>query len=553
MLFFWSRGLYPPSPVVRTRAPRPSGESRATRGSCVAPRRTAKPLAALKKTQTFLPKVLDKNVKVWYNRYIKERNAGNLNNRERGFEMARIEAEFQRVNVTVGRFLSYVRAQLKKRGLDEWAGNLDYDNFTADNGVDGKTDHKAKNDEVYALYGIELEIVRDRPYNKQTFEKRANGKVYNEIIEFAFDSESTGHGYYYLTDSGAEDEVESVESTADETTVAESETESEPVESVDNDENNSCGERAATSQTNEGADNLSTAREEYKMRRTMKFANRYEYEKWVDEQQRRCEHTDEIVCVVDDGRRLTAELTTMCDEPVTAVHRLFEGLGLDEPELDGWQDSMVEAVSSGIYSGSVDGGGEWECVHVGDKYYNGYYVSVTVYRGQVDEEEVKNIALGAIAREFAQQQKYYGFCNDRWAYGLPDTNDYVVQYWYGWKDESGCRHKDCVEIWLSDACRMAGVDFDPVDDGDIEGRMLEEMENRGYTVDDDNEIVIDDDADEYAICEEMNEVRSELWEEAQNEAEQARDELCEHEDLSEPWFRELCEEMLAKVNATLAE
>ena len=299
------------------------------------------------------------------------------------------------------------------------------------------------------------------------------------------------------------------------------------------------------------AGNLKTAREEYKMRRTMKFANRYEYEKWVDEQQRRCEHTDEIVCVVDDGRRLTAELTTMCDEPVTAVHRLFEEL--DEPELDDWQDRMVEAVSNGIYSDSVDGDGEWKCVHVGDDYYNGYYVSATVYRGQVDEGKVKEIALSAIAREFAQQQKYYGFCNERWVYGLPDTNDYVVQYWYDWRDNGGVRHKDYVEIWLSDACRMAGVDFDVVDDGDIEGRMLVEMVDRGYTVDDDNEIVIDDGADEYAICEEMDEIRSDLWEQAQNEAKQARDELCEHEDLSEPWFRELCEEMLAKVNATLAE
>ena len=51
----------------------------------------------------------------------------------------------------------------------------------------------------------------------------------------------------------------------------------------------------------------------------------------------------------------------------------------------------------------------------------------------------------------------------------------------------------------------------------------------------------------------VDEVRSELWEQAQNEAEQARDELCEHEALSEPWFRELCEEMLDKVNAALTE
>ena len=161
----------------------------------------------------------------------------------------------------------------------------------------------------------------------------------------------------------------------------------------------------------------------------------------------------------------------------------------------------------------------------------------------------KKIALSAIAREFAGQQKYY---DEKWSYDHPDTNDCIVQYWYDWKDD-GVRYKDRVEIWLSDACRMAGVDFDPVDAGDIEGRVLEEMVDRGYTVDDDNEIVIDDDMDEYAICEEMDEIRSDLWEQAQNEAEQARDELCAHEDLSEQWFCELCEEMLAKVNATLAE
>lgn len=285
------------------------------------------------------------------------------------------------------------------------------------------------------------------------------------------------------------------------------------------------------------------------MRKTMKFANQNEYEKWVDEQQRHCEHTDEIVTVVDDGRKLTAELVTTCDEPVTAVHRLFEGL--DEPELEGWHDVMAKAVGNGVYSGSADDdNGEWKCVHVGDEYYNGYYVSLTVCHSQVDEEEVKNIALSAIAREFAKQQKYY---DEKWSYDHPDTNDCIVQYWYSWKDESGCRHKDFVEVFLSDACRMAGVDFDPVDDGDIEGRALEEMVDRGYTVDDDNEVVIDDDADEYAICEEMNEIRYDLWEQAQNEAEQARDELCEHESLSEQWFRELCEEMLAKVNAALAE
>lgn len=292
------------------------------------------------------------------------------------------------------------------------------------------------------------------------------------------------------------------------------------------------------------AENPITAREGYNMRRMMRFANQNEYDKWVEEQQRHCEHIDEIVTIVDDGRKLTAELTTMCDKPVTAIRRLFEGL--DEPELESWQDTMAEAVVSGVLSDSADGDLEWECVPVNAEYYHGYYVRLTVYRSQVDEEEVKNIALGAIAREFAKQQKY---CDEKWSYDHPDTNDFIVQYWYSWEDEDGCRRKDCVEIWLSDACRAAGVDFDVVDDGDIEGQMLAEMVDRGYTVDEDNEIIIDDGMDEHSICEEMDEIRSELWEEAHDEAEQARDELCEHEDLSEPWFRKLCEKMLAKVNA----
>lgn len=318
--------------------------------------------------------------------------------------MARIEAEYLRTNVTVGQFLSYVRANLRKRGLNEWADGIDYENF-----INGdwscKVDHEELNDEAFTQLGVAYEEVRDLPYNKMSYQRKANGAVSNEIMEFVFDDESTGHGYYYAVD--CVDEADSVESTTDEAAAAESETEAEnesveSVESVDNGETNSCGE----------------------------------------------------------------------------------------------------------------------------------------------------IALGAIAREFAGQQKYY---DEKWSHDHPDTNDCIVQYWYSWKDGGGVRHNDCVEIWLSDACHMAGVDFDVVDDGDIEGRMIEEMVDRGYTVDDDNEIVIDDDADEYAICEEMDEVRSELWEQAQNEAEQARDELCLHEDIGEPWFRELCEEMLAKVNATLAE
>lgn len=177
--------------------------------------------------------------------------------------MARFEVEFLRTNVTVGQFLSYVRAQLKKRGLDELANGIDYDNFISGD-WSCKVDHKERNDEAYVSLGVAYEEVKDMPYDKKSYQRKANGAISNEIVEFIFDDEKTGRGYYYAV----EDEAESVESTADETTVAESEAESESVESVesvDSDENNSRDERAATNQTTKGADNLKTAREGYIM------------------------------------------------------------------------------------------------------------------------------------------------------------------------------------------------------------------------------------------------------------------------------------------------
>lgn len=126
--------------------------------------------------------------------------------------MARIEAEYLRTNVTVGQFLSYVRANLRKRGLNEWADGIDYENF-----INGdwscKVDHEELNDEAFTQLGVAYEEVRDLPYNKMSYQRKANGAVSNEIMEFVFDDESTGHGYYYAVD--CVDEADSVESTAD--------------------------------------------------------------------------------------------------------------------------------------------------------------------------------------------------------------------------------------------------------------------------------------------------------------------------------------------------
>ena len=175
--------------------------------------------------------------------------------------MARFEVEFSRTNVTVGQFLAYVRAQLKKRGLGEFIGSLGYENFIGGNGIDAKVNHKEQNDTAYTELGIEYEEVRDLPYNKKSYQRTVNGVASNEIIEFEFDNEKSGRGYYYLVDGV--DEVESVESTTEAETETETDVESE---SVNNGENNSCGERATANKANRDADNLKTAREGYKMK-----------------------------------------------------------------------------------------------------------------------------------------------------------------------------------------------------------------------------------------------------------------------------------------------
>lgn len=63
----------------------------------------------------------------------------------------------------------------------------------------------------------------------QTYIKCANGAVYNEICEFDFDDEKTGHGYYYLVSVDAEAEEE----TTEEETLAEETVESEEVNEIE--------------------------------------------------------------------------------------------------------------------------------------------------------------------------------------------------------------------------------------------------------------------------------------------------------------------------------
>lgn len=129
------------------------------------------------------------------------------------------ECEIMRHGITPAAFLSYVRRSVDKKGGYFFRSDLDIDYFkistTGGNGVfcdysDGTPETR----------GCSAERCIDRPYEKQTYIKNFDGSVYNEIVEFTFDDDKTGTGYYYIlsTETAPEDtesnKAELLESTA---------------------------------------------------------------------------------------------------------------------------------------------------------------------------------------------------------------------------------------------------------------------------------------------------------------------------------------------------
>lgn len=107
--------------------------------------------------------------------------------------------EIQRRNVTPAQFLAYVRRRLKATGGDAFCGCLDLDYFAAGS----EPNYDTERDGTHC-------ISRSKPYSMQTYILQ-DGRLYNEICEFEFDDEKTGHGYYYLIDA----EVETTETAAE--------------------------------------------------------------------------------------------------------------------------------------------------------------------------------------------------------------------------------------------------------------------------------------------------------------------------------------------------
>ena len=104
----------------------------------------------------------------------------------------RFEYETMRHNVTPAQFLAHVRHNVDKRGGHLYRGDLDLDYFKAGNDLNFNFTHEDGPNK--GLHEISI----SKPYQMQTYMRWPNGNVYNEICEFEFDTEKTGHGYYYL-------------------------------------------------------------------------------------------------------------------------------------------------------------------------------------------------------------------------------------------------------------------------------------------------------------------------------------------------------------------
>lgn len=107
------------------------------------------------------------------------------------------EIEIQRSNVTPAQFLAYVRHNVDRKGGEMLRGDLSLEYFKAGNDLNFDYKHDGMHEKSVS-----------KPYEMQTYIRYENGATYNEICEFAFDDEKTGHGYYYLVNVETVEEEE---------------------------------------------------------------------------------------------------------------------------------------------------------------------------------------------------------------------------------------------------------------------------------------------------------------------------------------------------------
>lgn len=123
--------------------------------------------------------------------------------------------EIKRTNVTLEQFLSYIKYRCKKKeitnGFDLNAKEIakDYKGHASGYYIEnGKkySYHSTDPSNCYRNKSVEntsepdgtSAFSKDFPCDLQTFIRRNDGSLYNEILEFVYEDDNKGYGYYYL-------------------------------------------------------------------------------------------------------------------------------------------------------------------------------------------------------------------------------------------------------------------------------------------------------------------------------------------------------------------
>lgn len=124
------------------------------------------------------------------------------------------QLELTRNNVTPAKFFAEIRFACKKKGIDV---DLDLTEFVNPSTLWNSSYSVIGNKKISYCSGYKYEydastapckaeVCKSLPYESQTYILNFDGSCYNEIIEFTFDDEKTGHGYYFLMNRDAEKE-----------------------------------------------------------------------------------------------------------------------------------------------------------------------------------------------------------------------------------------------------------------------------------------------------------------------------------------------------------
>lgn len=112
------------------------------------------------------------------------------------------ELELTRHGVTPAQFLAYVRQMCKKHEIPFEMSARDFANgHSWGNDVYADTHYTGGTPETRPCFA---ETYKAKPYDHQTYFRGFDGSVYNEIIEFQFDDEKTGFGYFFTVSTEGE-------------------------------------------------------------------------------------------------------------------------------------------------------------------------------------------------------------------------------------------------------------------------------------------------------------------------------------------------------------